>query len=135
MFRLELAKRLDFPMSWLSGHHDDFDEWRSTARAKVKQSLLASPPAVDFAPVVIAEQDRGTYMAQKIVVSITGDSRVLAYMLVPKGKGPFPAVLLLHDHGARFDIGKEKVIRPWDIPEDKMASSRQWVEPPTVGPG
>ena len=33
-------------------------------------------------------------------------------LLVPKGTGPFPAALMLHDHGARFDIGKENRMAP-----------------------
>jgi hypothetical protein len=50
-------------------------------------------------------------------------------MLIPKGEGPFPAVLLLHDHGARFDIGKEKVIRPFkDDPPSIIESSEEWAE-------
>ena len=75
----------------------------------------------------IAEQDRGTYVAHKVVFNVTSDSRVLGLMLVPKGKGPFPAVLLLHDHGARFDIGKEKVIQPFDVPDERMESAKEWV--------
>jgi dienelactone hydrolase len=66
-------------------------------------------------------------VARKVVLSITGDSRVLAFMLIPKSKGPHPAVLLLHDHGAKFDIGKEKVIEPWDEPAEKIESARKWV--------
>jgi len=52
---------------------------------------------------------------------------VLGYLLVPKGEGPFPGALLLHDHGAKFDIGKEKVVRPFDEPVERMESSRKWV--------
>jgi len=64
-----------------------------------------------------------------VVINLTADSRVLGLMLVPKGRGPFPAVLLLHDHGARFDIGKEKVIRPWDDHRpERIASACQWVD-------
>jgi dienelactone hydrolase len=37
---------------------------------------------------------------------------VPAYVLIPDGEGPFPAVNVLHDHGGHFFIGKEKVIRP-----------------------
>jgi hypothetical protein len=37
-------------------------------------------------------------------------------MLLPPGPGPHPAVLLLHDHGSAFAIGKEKVLTPWDDP-------------------
>jgi dienelactone hydrolase len=48
-------------------------------------------------------------------------------MLVPRGEGPFPAVLLLHDHGGRFDIGKEKMIRPFRDTPERLASAREWV--------
>ena len=124
----KLTGRLNFPLSWTSGNFFDFPEWKKTARAQVMQLLLYSPPPVPFDPMIVNEEDRGSYIAQKIVLNITDDSRVLAYKLIPKGKGPFPAVLLLHDHGARFDIGKEKVIRPFDVSDEVMKSSRQWVD-------
>lgn len=57
---------------------------------------------------VIATEKRKGYEVQKIVFNVSEYSRVPAYLLVPEGKGPFPAVLLLHDHGAHFTIGKEK---------------------------
>lgn len=80
------------------------------------------------APQVIAEQDRGNYVARKVVFDVTGDSRVLALMLVPKAAGPHPAVLLLHDHGAKFDIGKEKVIESGVDKPEKLKSAREWVD-------
>jgi len=127
VFRDRLAERLTFPRSWLSGNYHDFPAWRQDARAKVKECLLAPPPVAPFEPVVIAEQDRGDHVARKISFNVTADSRVLGLMTVPKGHGPFPAVLLLHDHGARFDIGKEKVIEPWDGPPERWKSAREWV--------
>ena len=123
-----LSQRLAFPFSWLSGKYRDFGAWRRAARAKVRECMLDAPPAAPFDPAVLAEQDRGSYLARKVVFNLTGDSRVLGYLLVPKGQGPFPAVLLLHDHGARLDIGKEKVIEPFDVPPEKLASARQWSE-------
>jgi dienelactone hydrolase len=127
VFYERLASRMDYPLSWLSGGHGDFTAWRGKARAKVMECLLLAPPAVPFEPKVIAEQDRGSYVARKVVFNVTGDSRVLAFVLVPKSAGLHPAVLLLHDHGAKFDIGKEKVIEPWDEPAEKMASARKWI--------
>jgi dienelactone hydrolase len=127
-FRDSLAERLTFPLSWLSGSFDDFGAWRKAARAKVMECLLPPPPAVPFEPAVIAEEDRGSYVARKLTLNLTGDSRVLAYMTVPKREGPFPAVLLLHDHGARFDIGKEKVIRPFRDTPERLASAEEWVK-------
>jgi dienelactone hydrolase len=126
VFHSRLTSRLDYQLSWLSGTYPDFEVWRRGARAKVMECLLLPPAVVSFAPEIIGEQDRGTYLARKVVFNITGDSRVLAFLLVPKSTGPHPAVLLLHDHGARFDIGKEKVIAPWDEPTEKMESARKW---------
>jgi dienelactone hydrolase len=128
VFYRKLAERQVYQLSWLQGEKGDFSIWRKEARAKVIECLLTPPPAVPFNPVVISEQDRGSYVARKIVFNITGDSRVLAFMLVPKSIGPHPAVLLLHDHGAKFDIGKEKVIEPWDEQAEKIASARKWVK-------
>ncbi len=128
VFYENLAERQVYPLSWLQGEKGDFSIWRTEARAKVMECLLTPPPAVPFNPVVITEQDRGTYVARKVVLNITGDSRILSFMLIPKTKGPHPAVLLLHDHGGKFDIGKEKVVEPWDEPAEKIASARDWVK-------
>jgi len=123
-----LQERLKYPLSWLSGNFSDFDSWRTMARAKVKECLLRQPPSALYNPVVIATQDRGSYIAQKVVFNLSADSRVLAYLLVPKGKGPFPAVLLLHDHGAKFDIGKEKMVEPFADSVRSVQSAREWVD-------
>ena len=114
VFYTKLADRLTFPMSWLSGNYHDFAEWREIARQKLKESLIYDPPPVPFDPLVLEEEDRGNYVAKRIIINISADSRILCYVLEPKGDGPFPTALLLHDHGARFDIGKEKVVRPFD---------------------
>ena len=125
-FYERLASRMDYPLSWRHGGQGDFVAWRQKARARVMDCLLTAPPAVPFASKIIAEQDRGSYVARKVVFNVTGDSRVLAFLLVPKSAGPHPAVLLLHDHGAKFDLGKEKVIEPWDEPSEKLESARKW---------
>jgi hypothetical protein len=128
VFLPQLKERLTYPLSWLSGRYSDFEAWREKARQTVRKCWLSPPPGAPFDPVVISEQDRGSYVARKVVFNLTGDSRVLGLMLVPKGKGPFPAVLLLHDHGARFDIGKEKVIEPWDVSAERMESAKEWIK-------
>jgi dienelactone hydrolase len=81
---------------------------------------------VPFEPRVLSEHNRGSYVARKVAFNLTGDSRVTALMLSPKSPGPHPAVLLLHDHGAKFDIGKETVIQPWGEPPEKIDAARQW---------
>jgi dienelactone hydrolase len=128
VFREQVAQRMNFPLSWLSGRFARFEDWRRAGRAKVMECLLAPPPKAPFDPVVLAERDRGSFVARKLVFNVSGDSRVVGLLLVPKGKGLFPAVLLLHDHGAKFDIGKEKVIRTWDERPEKLTSAKKWVE-------
>jgi dienelactone hydrolase len=123
-----LSEQMTYPLSWLSGNFSDFTVWRTTARVKVMECLLKPPFTLPFHPVVIAEEDRGSYVARKIVFNITADSRALGYLLIPKGNGPFPAVLLFHDHGAKFDIGKEKVVLPFHESPERIKSAQEWVE-------
>ncbi len=125
VFYEQLKRKLTFPLSWTSGKYPDFQEWRQTARAKVLELIRYAPDATPFNPVVLDEVDRGTHLVRKVVLQLTAESRVLGLLGVPKGQGPFPAVLLLHDHGARFDIGKEKLIEPWGD-HAKQQIAREW---------
>ena len=127
VFYHNLVARQTFPLSWTHGGQGDFETWKQTARAKVMECLMTPPPYVPFNPKVIDSVDRGTYMAYKVVFNVTGDSRVLALMTIPKSAGTHPAVLLLHDHGGQYDIGKEKVIQPFRMPAAKLKSASDWV--------
>ena len=127
VFREALLNRLTFPLAWNPASDAGFPEWRRQARAKVLECLLTPPPRTDFAPVVVAREDRGSYEAQRLVFNVSADCRVPAYLLVPKGAGPFPAVIALHDHGAFFLIGKEKMIRPFDARPEIVEAARTWV--------
>jgi len=125
-FQQALKARLAFPLAW-SPHVKDLNAWRAAGRAKVWEATLQAPDHTPFAPQVLAEQDRGGYVARDIVFSVNRDSRVRALLLAPKGAGPFPAALMLHDHGGKFDIGKEKVIAPWgDVA--RISASQAWAD-------
>ena len=89
--------------------------------------MIPDNDRVAFQPAVIDEIDRGSYVARKVAFNVTAESRVLALVLVPKGNGPFPAALMLHDHGSRFDIGKEKWITPWND-STRENSAKEWSE-------
>ena len=131
VFYKTLARRLAFPYSWgewSKRNGTDFDAWRKEVRARVAKRFLALPPAGEFKPRILGSRKRKGYTSHKIAFNITGDSRVLAYLLVPDGAGPHPAVLLLHDHGAEFRIGKEKSVEPWDVPREKAQLARKWVD-------
>jgi dienelactone hydrolase len=62
-----------------------------------------------------------------VTLDLTRYERVRGALLTPHGPGPFPAVLLLHDHGAKFDIGKEKLVRPW-YDDTRLASAQGWAD-------
>ncbi len=125
-FRDQAVARLAFPLRHDSARWPVFADWRREARVTLLRCLLTPPPRAEFAPAIVAREDRGSYEARKLVFNVSADCRVPAYLLVPKGKGPFPAVLALHDHGAFFLIGKEKVVRPFDERQAIIDAAADW---------
>ena len=89
-------------------------------------------PEVDSAMAVLECEQRDGYTCSLIEYNAVGEERIQAYLLVPEcatAENPSPGVVLLHDHGARFDIGKEKLVKPVAGATDAVKSSaEQWVE-------
>jgi dienelactone hydrolase len=109
-----LIADLTYPMAWDNSGLKDFQEWKRMARQKVFDCMLMPPPAPSngYETKVIFEEQRDGYKAKKLDIRLSRYYTVPAYVLIPDGKGPFPAINVLHDHGAHLFIGKEKVIRP-----------------------
>ncbi|MFI7545263.1 dienelactone hydrolase family protein [Actinoplanes sp. NPDC049599] len=126
VFAERLKDELTFPLAWRH-RGGDFRAWRRRARGKVEELLWQPEDRSPFAVEIVDEQPRDGYRQRSVLFDVTRHSRVRALMLVPEGPGPFPAVLLLHDHGAKFDIGKEKLIEPW-ADETRRASARAWAD-------
>ena len=117
----------EYPMAW-SGE-GDFEEWRSMARDKVVELMGIAPAAPESASYrTLAEEQRESYKALKIELEISRGNNILGYLLVPDGEGPFPAIVALHDHGAKFSIGKEKMVRPIAESPAVVADAEAWVE-------
>lgn len=127
VFAEQLKAELDFPLAWRNNRGTGLRTWRRRARAKVEELLWQPEDHTPFHPEIVDERQRDGYRQRLLHFDVTRHSRVRAAMLVPDGPGPFPAALLLHDHGAKFDIGKEKVIEPW-YDETRLASARAWAE-------
>ncbi len=115
-------------LRYTQGESHPFDEWKKEGRKKVFECLGYPPPFAFFNPEWITEEDRGTYIARKLVLNISDWERIPAYLLLPKGTPPFPAILCLHDHGAHFSIGKEKVISPIAESKEVVEDANDWVK-------
>lgn len=121
-----LKKELTYPMAWGNSPIRNFKKWKKVARAKVFECMMTPPKAAAAWDMeVLGEEQRDGYKAQKIAFNINAYSRITAYLLIPDGKGPFPTVNALHDHGAHLFIGKEKMIRPFFTPEEQDAPAKQ----------
>ena len=121
-----LKKELTYPMAWGNCPIRNFKKWKKAARAKVFECMMTPPKAAAAWDMeVLGEEQRDGYKAQKIAFNINAYSRITAYLLIPDGKGPFPTVNALHDHGAHLFIGKEKMIRPFFTPEEQDAPAKQ----------
>lgn len=129
MYADSLLSQLTYPMAWGNSDIKDFDKWKQAARDKVLECMMTPPPAPkSYGMKVLAEERRDGYTARKIEFNLSGFYRVRAYLLVPDGQGPFPAVNLLHDHGAHLYIGKEKMVRPFADDSLVIADADAWVD-------
>ena len=121
-----LKKELTYPMAWGNSPIKNFKKWKKAARAKVFECMMTPPKAAAaWNMEVLGEEQRDGYKAQKIAFNINAYSRITAYLLIPDGKGPFPTVNALHDHGAHLFIGKEKMVRPFFTQEEQDAPAKQ----------
>lgn len=124
-----MKEALTWPEAWGNSPEKDFVKWKGRARGIVLGCMENLPPApLGFAHEITASEQRNGYSARKILFNASQWCRVSAYLLVPDGKGPFPAVIVLHDHGAHFSIGKEKVVRPFAVPPEVEKDAELWVE-------
>lgn len=108
--------------------------WPVQARATAQRlMLLPGDDGSGFATEVLAEETRGRHTVQSLTLRGALGDRVPALFLRPPGPGPHPAVLALHDHGARFDIGKEKLVRPLGESPSAQAWAQRYFDGRFVG--
>lgn len=120
-----LKAKMNFKLGWKDGN--DPAEWKKAGLEKARELIIQNEDNTPFDMVVIDKEKRDGYTAQKVVFNISAESRVLAYLLIPKGKKnqKFPAALMLHDHGSNFVIGKEKMVRPFGKSESDQAKLKR----------
>lgn len=125
----QLKEELTYPLAWGNSDIRDFGEWKRVTKAKVLECMMTPPmKSGNFDIKVIGEERRDGYTAKKILFNVNAYSRITAYLLIPDGKGPFPAINMLHDHGGHLYIGKEKMVRPFDVDSAVVNDADRWAE-------
>ena len=133
----QLRSQLTYPLAWQNAGIRKFNVWRAKARQTVFDLMGNLPPAPkDYDMKVVDAEQREGYTAYKIEFNISEWTRIPAYLLVPGNNSslltphssPMPAVVALHDHGAHFSIGKEKMVRPFKVSSAIMDDAQAWAE-------
>lgn len=127
VFYKEMKSQLTFPLARRNAGIKSFGRWKKKARAMLENCLYNFSEEPDsFAFQITDSLQREGFTAYKVEFNISKWCRVPAYLLVPQGKGPFPALVALHDHGAHFSIGKEKVVRPFHVSNAVRDDADKW---------
>lgn len=126
-FYSSIKQSTNFDGSWHSGNVDSFEQWKKQSREKLRAALSTPDSIKEFSPEIVTTQDKGDIVTQKLLLNINDNERVVAYLSKPACGDNFPGILMLHDHGAEFRIGKEKMIETWEDDSLKMLSD-SWVE-------
>ena len=113
--------------SWQLGQ--DFTAWQQQGRQLLRQSFLwpAPTPQAPLKAELRQRLDHGSYWREHWQLQLLTPVWQSVWLLIPKKASPqqqAPAVLLLHDHGAEFRLGKDKWIRP--VAPEKRQLAEQW---------
>jgi dienelactone hydrolase len=79
-----------------------------------KQDILtmlgAFPEPVSVEPSVIEGQDLEAYKRRLVRYQVEPGEQAEAYVLIPRGEGPFPAIVACHQHGDEYHVGKSEPV-------------------------
>ena len=107
-----IQRERGFPMAFENKGALSVDQWRTLARAELERALAYFPKPVALDLRVHAVRRRDGLEIRTISFAGSAHYRIPAFLLVPAtGRGPFPGVVALHDHGGWFYHGKEKLVR------------------------
>ena len=107
-----------------AGWSGTFEDWRAGGLGLLRAAV---GPALDGEASVeeVSHREDAGGLRLRLRAAFPTGAITEALMLLPPGPGPHPAVLLLHDHGSEFAIGKEKLVTPWDDPP-RAAEAAAW---------
>ena len=99
-----------FPLAYERRGGNSVSEWRNRGRVAIANGLGYLPAPVPLDLRIERRISRVGYELRVISFAGTSHYRIPAFLLIPEGKGPFPAVVALHDHGSEYYFGKEKLV-------------------------
>ncbi|MBI3920317.1 MAG: hypothetical protein HY318_02775, partial [Armatimonadetes bacterium] len=106
-----ISSRCEARMSFLRDEFTDLGAWQRQARARLRELMAYEPPVCDFCPEVVERVDRGSFIRERVMISLSPETRIPVYVLIPKDAIlPGPGIVALHDHGGFYLWGTEKVI-------------------------
>ncbi len=89
------------------------EEWnrRREETRKTLGTLLGDLPPRPAPPRASVEhrEEREGYRLEKILLDNGAGAKITSTLLVPEGKGPFPALLYLHWHAGQYGLGKAEL--------------------------
>ncbi|MEN6548976.1 MAG: alpha/beta hydrolase family protein [Armatimonadia bacterium] len=110
-FTRQLLDDSSLSLSYLNPGFTDLEAWKTEARANLRGLLHYDPPPVAPAPEVVERVQCRGYVREKLYFNTTSHIRVPAFLLIPdNAPRPCPGIVGLHDHGAFFAWGKEKIV-------------------------
>lgn len=87
----------------------DCDVWGRRRREMAEIiGITASDPASPV-PYRIIKSDREDGYTRQLIEYDSGQDKVPAFLLIPEGRGPHPAVLIHHQHNREHHLGKSEV--------------------------
>ena len=123
VFLSKLYRRIKPALSFHAETKEEFEEWKSKLKSKIKELLGEFPKPAPLDPELLSSEDADEFVREKWLIQSEQDCYVPLYLLVPKdGEKKKPAILCAHGHGP---YGKDPVAGVhFNDPERKVQIAR-----------
>lgn len=101
------GERTPYALGWREGM--DFTGWKAKGLAAAKAAVNGDLDALPAVETIAVRPLPGGALHHLELTFPTG-AGTHAVLALPPGEGPHPAIVLLHDHGGKFDIGWQKLL-------------------------
>jgi dienelactone hydrolase len=95
---------------WIAtmGQDGIVDPGKAELRAELRSFLSVEPPPVAPTVELLSSVEEDGYV-RNLVHLVTATDAIPAFLAVPTGDGPFPAVVIFHQHAGQRHLGKSEV--------------------------